>query len=176
MWCPGAELNHRHLHFQCSALPTELPGRLTQRRGRCSGGVIETGFCAVQPRTTPADGASVRSFWLVGSRIRLLVADRHRVDSGEPAVEVDVGTAPGAERTPPRVSRLAADRARLCLGACRGFGHAVDVVIASRFCSLSRGDYLDSPRFCDPHLIPPPEHDPEKWVPVFGKDHAPPIG
>src|ERR1700719_1089973 len=25
-WCPGAELNHRHLHFQCSALPTELPG------------------------------------------------------------------------------------------------------------------------------------------------------
>src|SRR5262245_4071393 len=20
-WCPGAELNHRHLHFQCSALP-----------------------------------------------------------------------------------------------------------------------------------------------------------
>jgi hypothetical protein len=26
LWCPGAELNHRHLHFQCSALPTELPG------------------------------------------------------------------------------------------------------------------------------------------------------
>ena len=26
MWCPGAESNHRHLHFQCSALPTELPG------------------------------------------------------------------------------------------------------------------------------------------------------
>src|SRR5262245_284221 len=25
-WCPGAESNHRHLHFQCSALPTELPG------------------------------------------------------------------------------------------------------------------------------------------------------
>jgi hypothetical protein len=20
------------------------------------------------------------------------------------------------------------------------------------------------------------EHDPEKWIPVFGKDHAPPIG
>src|SRR5579883_1305663 len=27
LWCPGAESNHRHLHFQCSALPTELPGR-----------------------------------------------------------------------------------------------------------------------------------------------------
>src|SRR5262249_42592484 len=32
-WCPGAELNHRHLHFQCSALPTELPGRRA-RAGR----------------------------------------------------------------------------------------------------------------------------------------------
>ena len=30
-WCPGAESNHRHLHFQCSALPTELPGRRTRR-------------------------------------------------------------------------------------------------------------------------------------------------
>src|SRR5690242_6560696 len=30
-WCPGAELNHRHLHFQCSALPTELPGRRIRR-------------------------------------------------------------------------------------------------------------------------------------------------
>jgi len=27
-------LNHRHLHFQCSALPTELPGR----RARPDGG------------------------------------------------------------------------------------------------------------------------------------------
>src|SRR5215471_5699585 len=33
LWCPGAELNHRHLHFQCSALPTELPGRRA-RAGR----------------------------------------------------------------------------------------------------------------------------------------------
>src|SRR3954466_2197712 len=31
-WCPGAELNHRHLHFQCSALPTELPGRRSTER------------------------------------------------------------------------------------------------------------------------------------------------
>ena len=29
-WCPGAELNHRHPHFQCGALPTELPGRATR--------------------------------------------------------------------------------------------------------------------------------------------------
>jgi hypothetical protein len=38
--CPGAELNHRHLHFQCSALPTELPGQ--------AGGLIKTRFIAVQ--------------------------------------------------------------------------------------------------------------------------------
>src|SRR5262249_18531103 len=31
LWCPGAELNHRHLHFQCSALPTELPRRRARR-------------------------------------------------------------------------------------------------------------------------------------------------
>src|ERR1043166_3604509 len=27
IWCPGAELNHRHRDFQSRALPTELPGR-----------------------------------------------------------------------------------------------------------------------------------------------------
>jgi hypothetical protein len=27
LWCPGAELNHRHTDFQSVALPTELPGR-----------------------------------------------------------------------------------------------------------------------------------------------------
>jgi hypothetical protein len=30
MWCPGAELNHRHTDFQSVALPTELPGRLAR--------------------------------------------------------------------------------------------------------------------------------------------------
>jgi hypothetical protein len=52
-WCPGAELNHRHLHFQCSALPTELPGptlfgeadRASRKRA-----VIEIAFPAVQER------------------------------------------------------------------------------------------------------------------------------
>ena len=27
LWCPGAELNHRHCDFQSHALPTELPGQ-----------------------------------------------------------------------------------------------------------------------------------------------------
>jgi hypothetical protein len=26
-WCPETDLNCRHLHFQCSALPTELSGQ-----------------------------------------------------------------------------------------------------------------------------------------------------
>src|SRR5215510_10132054 len=48
-WCPGAELNHRHLHFQCSALPTELPGRRTRRSaGGRARGVIKARFPAVQ--------------------------------------------------------------------------------------------------------------------------------
>jgi hypothetical protein len=49
LWCPGAELNHRHLHFQCSALPTELPGRRTRRTaGGRARGVIKARFPAVQ--------------------------------------------------------------------------------------------------------------------------------
>src|SRR5262249_39559214 len=49
-WCPGAELNHRHLHFQCSALPTELPGRRACRPagGKESAGVIKARFQTVQ--------------------------------------------------------------------------------------------------------------------------------
>src|SRR5437588_5935750 len=47
-WCPGAELNHRHLHFQCSALPTELPGQRSHPNGRHARRVIEARFLRVQ--------------------------------------------------------------------------------------------------------------------------------
>jgi hypothetical protein len=60
-WCPGAGSNHRHLHFQCSALPTELPGRtlghalilsgtrlVRKSRPYQSRGVIVARFPAVQ--------------------------------------------------------------------------------------------------------------------------------
>jgi len=36
---------------------------------------------------------------------------------------------------------------------------------------MNTADRIDSVRD-DPAL----EHDPEKWIPVFGKDHAPPKG
>src|SRR6266446_2714794 len=53
-WCPGAELNHRHLHFQCSALPTELPGRSPRGNGgRRSAGFIEARFPSVQNSRPP---------------------------------------------------------------------------------------------------------------------------
>jgi hypothetical protein len=29
-------------------------------------------------------------------------------------------------------------------------------------------------RFSEKIMLHPKEHDPEKWIPVFGKDHAPP--
>src|SRR5712692_2404078 len=31
IWCPGADLNHRHLHFQCSALPLSYLGAVPAR-------------------------------------------------------------------------------------------------------------------------------------------------
>jgi hypothetical protein len=64
-WCPGADLNHRHLHFQCSALPTELPGRRSTEGGRRrSAGFIEARFPAVQTsariETTRQSGPSYK--------------------------------------------------------------------------------------------------------------------
>ena len=32
-WCPGTESNHRHVDFQSTALPTELPGLMATRKG-----------------------------------------------------------------------------------------------------------------------------------------------
>ena len=32
-WCPGTESNHRHVDFQSTALPTELPGLMAMRKG-----------------------------------------------------------------------------------------------------------------------------------------------
>ena len=31
--CPGTESNHRHVDFQSTALPTELPGQVATRKG-----------------------------------------------------------------------------------------------------------------------------------------------
>src|SRR5262245_60827938 len=63
-WCPGAELNHRHLHFQCSALPTELPGRRSRRTaGGRARGVIKARFPAVQT-SWRTDAAGTRSVGL----------------------------------------------------------------------------------------------------------------
>ena len=33
-WCPGAESNHRHVDFQSTALPTELPGQTVGNPGQ----------------------------------------------------------------------------------------------------------------------------------------------
>src|SRR5262245_25985417 len=52
----------------------------------------------------------------------LLVPARHHIDATEPAVEVDVGAAPAAERPELAVRRLAANRAGT---GTRLFGHAI---------------------------------------------------
>ena len=33
LWCLGAELNHRHVDFQSTALPTELPRQMATKKG-----------------------------------------------------------------------------------------------------------------------------------------------
>src|SRR5215475_15482528 len=66
-WFLWGEFNHRHLHFQCSALPTELPGRRACRAagGKESAGVIKARFRAVQNgrkwRRTAAPASPARS-------------------------------------------------------------------------------------------------------------------
>src|SRR6266704_5480867 len=60
-WCPGAELNHRHLHFQCSALPTELPGQRSHPNGRHARRLIEARFLRVQ--TSNFDERRGRADW-----------------------------------------------------------------------------------------------------------------
>src|SRR5207248_7705882 len=58
-WCPGAELNHRHLHFQCSALPTELPGRRVRRAadfGLFSRRIFRRTFDLTLPENAPTGG------------------------------------------------------------------------------------------------------------------------
>ena len=58
----------------------------------------------------------------------VFVLDRHRVDTLEPAIEVDVGAAPAAERPEFFHGRLAAGRAGSGAGTLGAFGHAVHMV------------------------------------------------
>src|SRR6195952_3059107 len=100
--CPGAESNHRHCDFQSHALPTELPGRRPRRsRPRTPRGIVSAGR-PVQPcRDTgmterPEKMSALRIRFRRGLvRVELL---RDRVALVEPAPEIDIGTALGAER------------------------------------------------------------------------------
>src|SRR5262249_7073323 len=56
--------------------------------------------------------------------------DRNRINSAEPAVEIDVGAAPAAERPGSLHRLLAADRARL--GMKIALGHAFHMVAGPR--------------------------------------------
>src|SRR5262249_19858481 len=58
----------------------------------------------------------------------LFLLDRHRIDAAEPAIEVDVGAAPAAERTELLRRGLAADRAGSRCDDIGALGHAIHVV------------------------------------------------
>jgi hypothetical protein len=48
-WWPGTELNRRHIDFQSTALPTELPGHLphTTIRSRAASGKTKARYLIV---------------------------------------------------------------------------------------------------------------------------------
>src|SRR5665811_1712248 len=71
----------------------------------------------------PCSGGLARV--VVGRAIAVLVVvflDRNRIDAGQPAIEIDIGAALGAERLERRLGRLAADRT-----ACGG-SLAIDLI------------------------------------------------
>src|SRR5258708_2474365 len=62
------------------------------------------GACAISPLAIVVVGGALAIFVFV-------LFHRHRIDAAEPAIEVDVGAALGAERLEGGIRRLAADRA-----------------------------------------------------------------
>ena len=99
-WCPGAELNHRHLHCQCSALPTELPGHTARAYKQSIRACPQTpSYQALF--TSPHWGEiSHRAFQCGGSPFSSRrssssssAGHRNRIAAGKPAVQVDIATA-----------------------------------------------------------------------------------
>jgi hypothetical protein len=114
-------LNHRHRDFQSRALPTELPGRRPRNEGSRGAGRYR-GWVGPCPATdwAPARPCLRRpSVRLVIARtglahlIIVLLRRRNRVPAAQPAMQVDIGAAPRAERAKLLDVRLAADRAGL---------------------------------------------------------------
>lgn len=108
-WCPGMESNHRHEHFQCSALPPELPGRTRWRTRRarkrpyrrpakaCPGSV-----CAEKPLS--------RNSSVVGI-VGLGFHHRNRIVALQPAAKIDIPATAGTEGPGGMARGLAAGRA-----------------------------------------------------------------
>ena len=124
-------MNHRHRDFQSRALPTELPGRRPRNEGSRGAGRYR-GWVGPCPATdwAPARPCLRRpSVRLVIARtglahlIIVLLRRRNRVPAAQPAMQVDIGAAPRAERAKLLDVRLAADRAGL-----RGLGGRIQWV------------------------------------------------
>lgn len=148
IWCPGAESNHRHCDFQSHALPTELPGRAPregpepiERAGYSGlGAACPPGFAKRLRRARP--GCVQAGAGLPGSRaaqlsprqdigiiylfpaVDLVISAGNDIGALQPAVQIDVAAARGAERTGGLHLRLAADRTGF-----EGPGGLVDLVV-----------------------------------------------
>ena len=123
-WCPGADLNHRHPHFQCDALPTELPGHRVAagcERSACieyRKGPVQHQSYGVFGWPEPAIGQQLRGlevfiFLVAGidRTVRRRFVSGHAIIPVEPFRQVQIGAAFRAERAHFYVGGFAADRA-----------------------------------------------------------------
>src|SRR5208282_4961946 len=124
-WCPGADLNHRHADFQSAALPTELPGHAAVKGRRrplieASRGPVQTLSRRPWARHARAradgsrralSGLFLLRHWLAWSGLLGLLLRRDAIVAAEPAREIDVGAALGAEGAVALIAHLAADGA-----------------------------------------------------------------
>jgi hypothetical protein len=131
-------LNHRHLHFQCSALPLSYLGAApARRRTKEAPRVIKARFRAVQngrPSPFAPDGPSgpgIAGLQRGHALLVLRLLPRHDIDLAQPAVEIDIGAAPAAERPEFFRGRLAADRAGLGARDVGVLRHAANIIFGS---------------------------------------------
>jgi hypothetical protein len=142
-WCPGAESNHRHLHFQCSALPTELPGPTLTAFARPqpaspSDAVIKARFPAVQDaerrRSRHAQWRSASPSSRLSSSSSSSVPVWHRRPRASGSGRRRRSGASRTAATPPW--QLAADRTE----RTRRFRHGSNM--GARFCSTNTAPTL----------------------------------
>ena len=101
-WCLEADSNHRHVDFQSTALPTELPRRAFFFAGAGSISEPIRGVQQVSPVFFNLLVLTVKRGVIRG----FVVPNRDGVSPGEPHAQIHIGAAARAERTIDGVGRM----------------------------------------------------------------------